>query len=235
MNQNSRIAIVGGTGKVGMGLALRWARAGLTVVVGSRTAEKARTAADAINARLTAEDPGEPVAAGVPVSGTDNVSAATQAEIVVVTVPYSAHRSSLGEIKDAVQGKLVIDVTVPLVPPKVAQVQMPTAGSAALEAREILGDGVEIADAFQNVSHEIFSGHAEADCDVLVTGSSKAARARTLELVTGARLTGWDAGPLENSVVIEGMTSVLIHINRKYGSKHAGIRITGVSHEGLIS
>jgi 8-hydroxy-5-deazaflavin:NADPH oxidoreductase len=229
MNQNSKIAIIGGTGREGTGLAFRWAKAGLTVIIGSRTADKAQAAADATNARLAAADPGGPVAAASPVSGTDNATAAEQAEIVVITVPYAAHRSSLEAIKAQAQGKLVIDVTVPLVPPKVSQVQMPAAGSAALEAREILGQGAEIADAFQNVSHEVFAGDAEADCDVLVTGSSKEARARTLELVAAAGLVGWDAGPLENSAVVEGLTSVLIHINRKYGSTHAGIRITGVA------
>lgn len=213
-----RIAILGGTGKEGKGLAHRWAKAGYAVTIGSRTPEKARSAADEISASL----PGSLVSAG------DNLSAAQAAEIVVVTVPYAAHRETLQAVKDAVQGKLLIDVTVPLAPPQVSKVRMPPAGSAAQEAREVLGEGVEIVDAFQNISYEHFKADGEADCDVLVTGSSKEARARALVLVGAAGLTGWDAGPIENSVVVEGLTSVLIYINRQYGSSHAGIRITGV-------
>jgi NADPH-dependent F420 reductase len=223
MSHGSKIAIIGGTGKEGKGLAYCWARAGHTVLIGSRSAERAQGAAQEVIARL-GSNPGQ-----TSVMGLDNAAAAGQAEIIVLTVPYAAHRTTLEQIRDSVQGKLVIDVTVPLVPPKVSLVKMPPAGSAALEAREILGEGVEIADAFQNVSHEVLAGEATADCDVLVTGSSKEARARALELVAAAGLSGWDAGPLENSVVVEGLTSVLIHINRKYGSTHAGIRITGVS------
>ena len=105
---------------------------------------------------------------------------------------------------------------------------MPQAGSAAQEARQILGDGVEVCSAFQNISHEHLLGDNTVDCDVLVTGTSKDARAKVLELVQAAGLIGWDAGPIENSVVIEGLTSVLIGINKKYGSTHAGIKITGI-------
>ncbi len=131
-------------------------------------------------------------------------------------------------VKEALQGKLLIDVTVPLVPPKVSKVQMPPAGSAAQEAKEILGEGAEIVSAFQNVSFEHLLGEATVECDVLVTGTSKNARLETLKLVEAAGLIGWDAGPIENSVVAEGLTSVLIYINKQYGSTYAGIKITGV-------
>ena len=213
-----RIAILGGTGKEGKGLARRWAKAGYAVIIGSRTPEKARAAAGEINALLKRGS----------VSADDNLSAARAGEIVVLAVPYVAHRETLEAVKAMVQGKLVIDVTVPLVPPRVSRVQMPSAGSAAMEAREILGDGVQIVDAFQNVSHEHLLGSVDVDCDVLVTGSSMEARTRALDLVAAAGLVGWDAGPIENSVVVEGLTSVLIYINKHYGSTHAGIRITGV-------
>jgi len=218
MNLDSKIAILGGTGREGKGLAFRWAKAGASVVIGSRTVERAESAAQLVNARLGA----------ALLVGMDNLSAAQAAEVIVVTVPYAAHRDTLAAVKEAVQGKLLIDVTVPLVPPRVSKVQMPPAGSAALEAREILGEGVEIADAFQNISHEQFMGEGDIDCDVLVTGSSKEARIRTLKLVQAAGLTGWDAGPIENSVVVEGLTSLLIYINKQYGSTYAGIKITGV-------
>jgi NADPH-dependent F420 reductase len=122
-----------------------------------------------------------------------------------------------------------VDVTVPLVPPKVATVQMPAAGSAAQEAKQIVGEGVEVCAAFQNISHEHLLGEEGVECDVLVTGSSKDARTNVIQLVEAAGLRGWDAGPLENSVVVEGLTSVLIGINKKYGSTHAGIKITGIS------
>jgi hypothetical protein len=126
------------------------------------------------------------------------------------------------------KGKILIDVTVPLVPPKVTKVQMPPAGSAAQEAQEILGEQVQVTSAFQNISYEHLFQDEPVTCDVLVTGTSKEARAETLKLVTAAGLTGWDAGPIENSVVAEGLTSVLIGINKQYGSSSAGIRIIGV-------
>jgi predicted dinucleotide-binding enzyme len=108
---------------------------------------------------------------------------------------------------------------------------MPPAGSAAQEARQILGEGVEVCAAFQNISHEYLLEDREVDCDVLVTGTSKDARHEVLKLVEAAGLTGWDAGPIENSVVLEGLTSVLININKQYGSTHAGIKITGAQHK----
>ena len=123
-------------------------------------------------------------------------------------------------------GKILIDITAPLASPK-TRVQMPPAGSAAQEARDIVGEGVQVVSAFQNVSHELLLTDEAVDCDVLVTGTGKEARAEVLKLVEAAGLTGWDAGPIENSVIAEGLASVLIYINKQYGSKHAGIRITG--------
>ena len=213
------LAVLGGTGKEGKGLVYRWAKSGYHVYIGSRNAEKAQTAANEIMNLLDGD---------ADVEGLDNLTAAQKADIVVLTVPYAEHRATLESVKDAVQGKLFIDVTVPLIPPKVAKVQMPAAGSAAQEARQILGEGVQVASAFQNISYEHLMGDSEIECDVLVTGTSPETRAEALKLVEAAGLTGWDAGPLENSVVIEGLTSVLIGINKKYGSTHAGIRITGV-------
>lgn len=211
------IAVLGGTGKEGKGLAYRWAKAGYLVLIGSRTPEKAvSTAAEII----------ELLDGSGSVVGMSNPEAARQANIVVLTVPYDAHRDTLESVKDELKGKIFIDVTVPLVPPK-NKVQMPAAGSAAQEAKQILGDGVEVVAAFQNISHEHLLGNGEVSCDVLVTGSSKAARQEALKLVEAAGLTGWDAGPIENSVVVEGLTSLLIHINKQYGSTHAGIKVTG--------
>jgi hypothetical protein len=213
------IAVLGGTGKEGKGLAYRWARAGYKILIGSRTPEKAVTTASEIIELLEGSSS---------LVGLSNLEAAQLANIVVLTVPYAAHRDTLESVKDALKGKLLIDVTAPLVPPKVMKVQMPPAGSAAQEAKEILGDDVQIAIAFQNISHELLLTDEDIECDVLVTGSSKEARSETIKLVEAAGLTGWDAGPIENSVVVEGLTSVLININRQYGSTHAGIKITGV-------
>lgn len=216
------IAVLGGTGKEGKGLAYRWARAGYKVLIGSRSSEKAVSAASEIIELLEGSSS---------VVGTGNLEAAQLANIIVLTVPYAAHRETLESVKDAVKGKLLIDVTVPLVPPKVIKVQMPAEGSAAQEAKAILGEDVQIASAFQNISHEHLLTEEEVECDVLVTGTSKEARAEAIKLVEAAGLTGWDAGPIENSVVVEGLTSVLININKQYGSTHAGIKITGASQK----
>jgi len=216
------IAVLGGTGKEGKGLAYRWANAGYRVLIGSRSSERAVTAASEIIELL--EGSGSVV-------GTSNQEAAQGANIVVLTVPYSAHRETLESVKDLLKGKLLIDVTVPLVPPKVSKVQMPAAGSAAQEAKEIVGEGVEVVAAFQNISYEHLLSEDDVDCDVLVTGTSKDARTEAITLVEAAGFTGWDAGPIENSVVVEGLTSVLININKQYGSTHAGIKITGAKNK----
>ena len=212
------IAVLGGTGKEGKGLAYRWAKAGYQVLIGSRSSERAVTAASEIMELLEGSSS---------LVGTTNLEAAQQADIIVISVPYSAHRETLESVKDVVKGKLLIDVTAPLVPPK-TKVQMPAAGSAAQEAKEILGDDVQVTAAFQNISHELLFDEDEIDSDVLVTGTSKQARDEALTLVEAAGLTGWDAGPIENSVVVEGFASVLININKRYGSTHAGLKITGV-------
>ena len=214
------IAVLGGTGKEGKGLAYRWAKAGYKVLIGSRTSEKAVTAAAEILESLDGSGS---------VVGLSNPEAAAQADIIVLTVPYEAHRDTLESVKDSVQGKLFIDVTVPLVSPR-NKVQMPPAGSAAQEAREILGEAVEVVAAFQNISHEYLLGDEDVECDVLVTGTSKNARLEAIKLVEAAGLLGWDAGPIQNSVVVEGLTSVLININKQYGSTHAGIKITGAKN-----
>ncbi len=214
-----KIAILGGTGKEGKGLAFRWAKAGYQILIGSRLLEKAQAAARDIETLLENQ---------YEVSGKVNQEAAQEGDLVVMTVPFSAHRDMLESVKNYVNGKIFVDVTVPLVPPKVTKVQMPPAGSAAQEAQQILGEGVQVVSAFQNISYENLLKDEAMNCDVLVTGSTKAARSAVLGLVKAAGLVGWDAGPLENSVVVEGMTSILIGINRQFGIQNAGIRITNV-------
>jgi hypothetical protein len=213
------IAVLGGTGKEGKGLAYRLAKAGYRVLIGSRSSEKAIASAHEIAQLL--DDASS-------IIGMSNLEASQRANIILLTVPYSAHRETLEFVKDALKEKILIDVSVPLMPSKVTKVNIPAAGSAAQEAKQILGEKAEIAAAFQNISHEYLLKDKEIECDVLVTGTSKETRDEALKLVKAAGLTGWDAGPIENSVVIEGLTSVLININKRYGSTHAGIKITGV-------
>lgn len=214
-----KIAILGGTGKEGKGLAYRWAKAGHTILIGSRSVEKAAAAAEEIQALF---------AKPVNVIGKTNPDAAQEADLVVLTIPFPAHKTMVESIKSYVQGKIVVDVCVPLVPPKVTKVQMPPAGSASLEAQEILGEDVNVVAAFQNISYENLLKDEEVECDILVCGKGKESRLVVLSLIQDADLVGWDAGPLENSVVVEGLTSILIGLNKQFGVLSSGIRITGV-------
>jgi len=193
------------------------------VIIGSRKYEKAQAAIEELSAFMGYTPEG--------LSGMENQAAVTACDIAVITVPYAGHRSTLEALREVLQGKIVIDVVVPLVPPKVTKVQMPEAGSAAQEAQEILGDGCQVVDAFQNISHERLMGEGDTDCDVLVCGKSKAARDVVIGLVEDTGLKGWDAGPIENAVVVEGLTSVLIGINKQYKVPATGIRITGTSDQ----
>lgn len=215
-----KIAILGGTGKEGMGIGFRWAKAGHEITIGSRQESKALEAAQKLQEML-----GEQYT----IVGKENLEAAKKAELVVLTVPFSAHKAMCEYIKESVKGKIVIDVTVPLVPPKVTKVQMPPAGSATQEAKEILGEESSVVAAFQNISYEHLLEDGEVACDVLVTGDSKASREIVINLVKEAGLRGIDAGPIENSVVVEGLTSILIGINKQFGIHDAGIKITGIS------
>lgn len=213
------IAILGGTGKEGRGLAYRWAKAGYPIIIGSRVQERAQQAAEVIRERVPQAQ----------IQGMENRAAAQTADIVVVSVPYAGFRPLLEHIRDAIQSKIVVNVVVPLKPPKVTKVHLPPEGSAAQEAQAILGPEVAVVNAFQNIAHELLWEDGPIDCDVLVTGKGKANRQRVIALVEDAGLRAWDAGPIENSAVVEGLTSVLIYLNKTYGSTHAGIRITGVS------
>ncbi len=217
------IGIIGGTGKEGKGLAYRWVLAGHKVIIGSRQYEKAQQAVDDLSELLGDE--------AKLLTGMENREAVAACEIAVVTVPYSAHKATLEDLKDVLDGKIVIDVVVPIVPPKVTKVQMPEAGSVAQEAQAILGDNCSVVDAFQNISYERLMEDGDVDCDVLVCGKGKAAREVVLGLVADTGLKGWDAGVIENAVVVEGLTSILIGLNIQHKVHASGIRITGISDQ----
>jgi hypothetical protein len=214
------VAVLGGTGNEGPGLARLWAKSGrYHVIIGSRQAEKAERVAAELNEKL-----GQGL-----IKGMSNEEAAQAAAICVLTVPYSAQAPTLTGLREVLQGKILIDVTVPLKPPKVSHVNIPPGGSAGQEAQAILGQGVRVVSAFQNISAtHLAEDHEHIECDVLVCGDDKEAKAEAIALAEAAGLRGLDAGPLQNAVVVEGLTSVLIGINIRHKVKGAGIKITGI-------
>lgn len=218
INGINKIAIIGGTGKEGKGLAYKWAQADYEILIGSRTLEKAQAAADVVNQMVGKHN----------VKGMTNSDAIREGDICVLTVPFSAHKEMLHQIKDNLKNKVLIDVTVPLVPPKLSVFQPPEAGSALLEAVEILDESTEVVDAFQNISYENLLSDKDISSDILVCGSKKQIRQMIIGLIESAGMTAWDAGPKENSVVVEGLTSILLGINKQHDTKSAGIQVTGV-------
>lgn len=214
--KTTKIAILGGTGDLGTGLALRWLKAGYPVIIGSRTAEKAADAA------ATLTDAGFET-----VEAMENAAAAQAADLVVMTVPYAHHASTLEGVAAGLKGKILIDVTVPLMPPKVGTVQLPEGGSAGANAQALLGDDVRVVSAFQNVAAAHLQSGEEIDCDVLVSGNNKEARQMVIDLAGEAGMRAFHAGPIANSAAAEALTSVIIQINRQLKC-HAGIRISGL-------
>ncbi len=211
------LAIIGGTGDLGSGLAKGWAAAGYRIVIGSRSREKAL--------EFAAKQGGAMV-------GEDNVAAARLGDIVVLAVPFASHDQTIAEIRDAVQGKIVIDAVVPLIPPKVSTVQLPGEGSAALIAKRLLGEGVRVVSAFHNVGAAKLHAGGRADCDVLVFSDDKEARNAVIALAGVVARRGIGGGALANSAAAEALTSVLIWINRQYKVSGAGIVISGLNATG---
>lgn len=213
-----RLAILGGTGAEGRGLALRFAHAGHDVIIGSRAASRAADAAAALNREL-----GRGAA-----TGADNRAAAAAAGLAVLTVPYAAQRDTALAVADELAGKILVDATVPLKPPRVARAQLPPGGSAVAALQAALGEAVRVVSAFQNVSaHRLGALDRDVECDVLVCGDDAAARETVVALAKSIGLRAWHAGPLANSAAAESLTSVLIAINRRYKVPAAGIRIVG--------
>lgn len=214
-----KVAVLGGTGKEGSGLASRWALNGYKIIIGSRSPERAEAKAVELNQRIGADV----------ISGMGNLEAAQAADLVVLSVPYAAHEATLEAVKPALEGKVLIDVTVPLKPPKVRTVHLPEGQSAAMEAQALVGEGVRVVAAFQNVSAEhLVDEHHTVDCDVLVCGDDQAAKQEAIQLVEAAGMRGFDAGKLQNAIAVESLTPVLIDLNIRYKGTGAGIRITGI-------
>lgn len=210
------IALIGGTGALGAAIARRLAKAGESVILGSRDPAKAAAAASALQAET-----------GRPVQGLGNAEAAAAASIIIVTVPFASQETTLAEIASGCRGKIVVDTTVPLMPPKVMRVQLPSEGSAAVRAQKLLGEGVTVVSAFHNVAAHKLATDAPVECDVLVFGDERAAREQVLRLVTQCGLRGLHGGALVNSAAAEALTSVLIFLNKTYAVDGAGVRITG--------
>jgi hypothetical protein len=219
-DQTYTIAVLGGTGNEGPGLAMRWAQAGHTVIIGSRKADKAERIAQELNEKL-----GEDL-----ITGLENPAAAHACELAVLTVPYFAQNALLETLKDELRGKILINVTVAMKPPNVAQAFIPPEGSACEQAQEILGAEVAVVAAFQNVgAHNLEPLDHPVDCDVLICGDDAEAKAVARRLAEDIGTRGIDAGPLANAKVVEGLTSVLISINKQYKVPGSGIRITGLT------
>jgi 8-hydroxy-5-deazaflavin:NADPH oxidoreductase len=213
-----KIAIVGGTGKEGRGMAVRWVRAGHDVWIGSR---------DGARAGATAAELSQ--LAGHSIAGGDNASAVQQAELVVLAVPYAAHRETLLGLKTVLSGKILVDITVPLKPPDVRRVALPEGKAAALEAQALLGSDTKVVAALHHVSAVHLSDVEHLiDCDVLACSDDRGALEIVLSVIQDLGTRAFDAGPLVNAIALESLTPVLLHLNRRYKSPGAGIRFTGL-------
>ena len=217
MTDKPVISILGGTGAQGSALALRWVDAGYPVVIGSRNAQKAAKACEKIASQVEKAN----------ISHDDNAAAAAKGEIVVLCVPYATQRDTVESVRSALEGKVLIDATVPLVPPKVARVQLPEGGSAVAVIQAMLGDSVKVVSAFQNVAaHVLGDLSSTVECDVLVCGNDVEARETVIQLAGDIGMRAIHAGPIANSAAAEALTSILISINSRYKVSGAGVRIT---------
>jgi 8-hydroxy-5-deazaflavin:NADPH oxidoreductase len=223
MNAARPIAVLGGTGPEGFGLALRWAQAGETVIIGSRDAKRAQDAADKIKQR---------VGASAKISSSENIAACSAADLIVLTIPFEGHATLLKEVKPAIRpGSIVIDATVPLaasVGGRATRTLGIWQGSAAQQAAELVPKGVSVVAAFQNLGAELLNAEGPVDCDVIACGDDPIANqvARTLATkIPGVRAI--DGGKLENARILEQITALLIGLNIRHKG-HSGIRITGL-------
>jgi hypothetical protein len=213
--ENFKLAIVGGTGNLGSALALRLGAPGVKVIIGSRDAQKAQTAVETLKPKMRAGE----------LQGATNQQAVKDANFVVIAVPYEGQAQMIQDLKGHVAGKIIIDTVVPL---NKVKPFVPAAGSALQEAQQILGDEAPVIGALHNVS-ALDLGDVESSLgDVLVCGDNAEAKQKVMEIITRIGARAFDGGPSTNAYVIEGLTGVIIHLNRKYKSKNGSIRITGI-------
>jgi coenzyme F420-0:L-glutamate ligase / coenzyme F420-1:gamma-L-glutamate ligase len=217
----TKVAILGGTGALGVGLAIRLSKAGHEVLIGSRSREKAQ----AFVSEMKAAHP------GFHGWGGELAETAAAADLSILSVPYAAHAETLAQVRSQLAGKILIDTTAPVRPPKVGTVQLPEAGSAAVEAQRALGPEARVVSALQTVSAGKLASGKAIDGDVLVAADDAEAATVVCELLSGMGLRAWHVGPLANSAAAEAMTSVLIQINRRYKRVQSGLRITGMPRE----
>jgi NADPH-dependent F420 reductase len=215
------IAVIGGTGKEGRGLALAWARAGEAVIIGSRSLEHAQQAAKEINVAVGREA----------ASGLTNRDAALSGHLVVLTVPYDGQEETLWNIRDQVRGKILVSVTVPIDAGNARRLREVPGGSAAEEAQTILGPETRVVAAFQNISHTLLTKMGTGDSDVLVCGDDAEARQEVIRLAAVLGFRALEVGPLRNARVVEGLTVLLLELNHRYQTRGAGIRMTGLPEE----
>jgi len=213
--ENFTVTIVGGTGNLGGALALRLGAPGVKIIIGSRDAEKAKKAVETLKAKLRAGE----------VVGTTNQQAVKDADFVVIAVPYEGHAQMVSDLKGQLAGKVVIDTVVPL---KGVKPFVPPAGSALQEAQQILGEEAPVIGALHNISAVDLGDVDSSLGDVLVCGDNAEAKQKVIEIVQHIGATAYDGGPATNAYVIEGLTGVIIYLNRKYKSKHGSIKITGI-------
>ena len=210
------VGILGGTGKEGSGLALRWAQNGYALIIGSRSAERAVQAAQDLRAKVP----------GANVRGADNAAAAREAEIVVLTVPHDAQMATLEGVKDELKGKVLVDATARV---DWRKPRPPEGKGAARMAQELLGPEVRVVAAFQNIpASALVRPEHKLESDVLVCGDDPQARADVVRLAEGAGMDAYEAGGLDNGIVVEGLTALIISMNKRYKSSVCGVRVTGV-------
>jgi NADPH-dependent F420 reductase len=209
------VAIVGGTGNLGSALALRLGAPGVKIIIGSRDAEKAKNVVANLKPKLRAGD----------MVGTTNREAVKGADFVVVAVPYEGHAQMVAELKGQLGGKIVIDTVVPL---NKVKPFVPAAGSALQEAQQILAGEAPVIGALHNISAVDLGDVDSSLGDVLVCGDDNTAKQKVMEIIQRIGATAYDGGPASNAYVIEGLTGVIIHLNRKYKSKHGSVKISGI-------
>ena len=215
MTDIKKIGIIGGSGALGSALAKRFMKESFEVTIGSRSPEKVISKISESDKNLDVQN--------LKIQGI--AQTASESDLIFLTVPFAAHQKTVHEIKPHVQGKIVVDTTVPLVPPKVARVQLPDSGCVARKTQEMLGNDVQVVSALHNVAATALAKSETPDGEVMVFGNNKEARETVIQLISKISLKGWHCGSIDNAVVAESLTPVLIFMNKFYSFKGSGIKI----------